>query len=367
MILSQNNNATQYGINSNSNSNSNSKKNTALEDENNLLKDEILSQKNIYNELQEELKIIKKKYEKIEKKNQIIENDVVVLNNKIIESELCIREEDRLRKDLEVELDLITKGRTQMIKNFEDNYREKYLIEINILKSELFALQNDNDKNRQISNFDDKYNSHLNINNNNDNDNNNNNNNNLNSNNNNSNNNNGNDDNKLYNAVKEIEQLKSTIKTLRQATTSKFSNFSHSTSLSSGIIGTIPKNNENKNENNSPSNYSGSNNNDKNSPISIYSPTKNKNGDNTFQRRFSDTTLRAGELTLFYPRLFLTITFTLFFSIFFSSFLFSYTPSLPIHLLISHSLSHFPSLSFCTFSDYSNLPPQHRHQLRHVQ
>ena len=92
MILSQNNNATQYGINSNSNSNSNSKKNTALEDENNLLKDEILSQKNIYNELQEELKIIKKKYEKIEKKNQIIENDVVVLNNKIIESELCIRE-----------------------------------------------------------------------------------------------------------------------------------------------------------------------------------------------------------------------------------------------------------------------------------
>ena len=52
-----------------------------------------------------------------------------------------LSEDVRERKDLEVELELVTKGRGEMIRNMEINAREKHRSEIEILRKELAAMK----------------------------------------------------------------------------------------------------------------------------------------------------------------------------------------------------------------------------------
>jgi hypothetical protein len=116
--------------------------------------------------------------------------------------------------DLELELELVTRGRGDMIRNIELNSREKFAAETEILKREVAQL-------REIPENDPRSTSG-------------------------SNSGNGSGSNELESANKMIDQLKATIKTLEMrnnASTSSFLRaYTSSSSLSPGILGTIPKN-----------------------------------------------------------------------------------------------------------------------------
>ena len=128
--------------------------------------------------------------------------------------EYLIAEDDRLRMDLELELELVTRGRGDMIRNMELNSREKFAAETEILKREVAQL-------REIPEHDPRSSSV-------------------------NNNNNGNAKSELELANKKIDELKATIKALEirnRANTSSFLRaYTSSSSLSPGILGTIPKN-----------------------------------------------------------------------------------------------------------------------------
>ena len=127
--------------------------------------------------------------------------------------EYLIAEDDRLRMDLELELELVTRGRGDMIRNMELNSREKFAAETEILKREVAQL-------REIPEHDSRSSS--------------------------VNNNNGSANSELESANKKIDELKATIKALEmrnKASTSSFLRaYTSSSSLSPGILGTIPKN-----------------------------------------------------------------------------------------------------------------------------
>lgn len=126
--------------------------------------------------------------------------------------EYLIAEDDRLRMDLELELELVTRGRGEMIRNMELKSREKFAAETEILKREVAQLREipENDP-RSLNGSS-----------------------------------NGGGSNELESANKMIDQLKATIKTLEMrnnASTSSFLRaYTSSSSLSPGILGTIPKN-----------------------------------------------------------------------------------------------------------------------------
>ena len=128
--------------------------------------------------------------------------------------EYLIAEDDRLRMDLELELELVTRGRGDMIRNMELNSREKFAAETEILKREVAQL-------REIPEHDPRSSSA-------------------------NNNNNGNAKFELESANKKIDELKATIKGLemrnRASTSSFLRAYTSSSSLSPGILGTIPKN-----------------------------------------------------------------------------------------------------------------------------
>ena len=125
--------------------------------------------------------------------------------------------------DLELELELVTRGRGDMIRNMELNSREKFAAETEILKREVAQL-------REIPENDPRS---------------------LNG----SNNGSGSGSNELESANKMIDQLKATIKSLEMrnnvSTSSFLRAYTSSSSLSPGILGTIPKNIPQSNRNTS--------------------------------------------------------------------------------------------------------------------
>ena len=217
----------QIAVGQNANiSNINSKKYVALEDENSRLNLELNKQETICNELKEDLKKFKKRYEKIDQEYLVSQETVLNLNKKIIDYENNNGEEGRLKNDLELELDLLTKGRAEMIKKMEIIFRDKNSVEINLLQNELLSLKKNNKND---------------INNNNNNHNNDSNNKNK-SNTINNNNNNDNNNNKLIQANIEIQQLKTIITNLKNSSKNNSFLQSYSTSsLSPGMIATVPK------------------------------------------------------------------------------------------------------------------------------
>ena len=114
--------------------------------------------------------------------------------------------------DLELELELVTRGRGDMIRNMELNSREKFAAETEILKREVAQLREIPDHDPRSSNG----------------------------------NNTGSVNMELESANKMIDQLKATIKTLEirnKASTSSFLRaYTSSSSLNPGILGIIPKN-----------------------------------------------------------------------------------------------------------------------------
>jgi hypothetical protein len=131
--------------------------------------------------------------------------------------EYLIAEDDRLRQDLEVELELVTRGRGEMIRNMEQNFREKHSQAMEILKSDLSsAPKSGGGGNSNEDSRDGRA--------------------------------------ELQAALSKIEQLKATIAALKSngshPNTSAFLKIysSSSSSLNPGIIGVVPKNN-NKNSN----------------------------------------------------------------------------------------------------------------------
>ena len=128
--------------------------------------------------------------------------------------EYLIAEDDRLRMDLELELELVTRGRGDMIRNMELNSREKFAAETELLKREVAQLREIPEQDPRSSSV--------------------------------SNSGNGNAALELEIANRKIEELKATIKTLEmrnKASTSSFLRaYTSSSSLSPGILGTIPKN-----------------------------------------------------------------------------------------------------------------------------
>ena len=137
--------------------------------------------------------------------------------------EYLIAEDDRLRMDLELELELVTRGRGDMIRNIELNSREKFAAETEILKREVAQLREIPENDPRSSNG--------------------------------GNNANGSGSNELESANKMIDQLKATIKRLEMrnnASTSSFLRaYTSSSSLTPGILGTIPKNIPQSNRNTS--------------------------------------------------------------------------------------------------------------------
>jgi hypothetical protein len=130
--------------------------------------------------------------------------------------EYLIAEDDRLRQDLEVELELVTRGRGEMIRNMEQNFREKHSQAIEMLKSDLSsAPKSGGGGNSHEDSRDGRA--------------------------------------ELQAALSKIEQLKATIAALKSNgshpnTPAFLKTYSSSSSLNPGIIGVVPKNN-NKNSN----------------------------------------------------------------------------------------------------------------------
>ena len=212
-----------------SSSNLTPKKYLTLEIENDSLNSKLDKQEILSSELKEEFKKFKKQYEKLEKEFTSSQETILNLNKKILEYANSYEEDERLKRDLELELDLVTKGRAEIIKNMEVRYRDKNITEINALKTELMSL-----KNHSVSTTDYK-NASIVIAKKNDNDDNNNNI--VNS---------IDDNDKLLLANIEIRQLKTIISNLK--TPSKNSSFlqsySASSSLIPGMIPLAPKNNK---------------------------------------------------------------------------------------------------------------------------
>lgn len=125
--------------------------------------------------------------------------------------------------DLELELELVTRGRGDMIRNMELNSREKFAAETEILKKEVAQLREIPENGpRSLNGNGSNY---------------------------------GGGSKELESANKMIDQLKATIKALEMrnnASTSSFLRaYTSSSSLSPGILGTIPKNVPQSNRNTS--------------------------------------------------------------------------------------------------------------------
>ena len=205
------------------------KKYLTLENENCILNSKLNEQEITSSELKEDFKKMKKQYDKLEKELITSQETILNLNRKILSYENSNEEDERLKRDLELELDLVTKGRTEIIKNMEVRYRDKNISEINALKNELISLKNNS------TSMIDNENASAAI---------------VKKKNNNGNNNNIinsiDDNDKLLQANIEIRQLKTIISNLKSSSknSSFLQSYSTSSSLIPGMMITTPKNNK---------------------------------------------------------------------------------------------------------------------------